>query len=302
MERHEIKPARCFSGAVRTLLGAGTMAVAMVATTAGTASAQTDYCVTEAPVCGHVFTDVVSSDGFFQVGEGTDDFKVVLVDGMNNPVETIQLNPQSPNECVDVNSPDCGYYEFAATTPGAYKVCIVLNGVPTDCRDVPEGTVGNTEDFKVNTGGGNSGTEDAPEPYTNIFGNGTGTPGYWKNHWEAWPVGGVTVGGIHYGNDRNVHPNIWDAIAIMSKAVKGDKTYSMFAALISAKLNLMPALQNNFDCIQGTLLKADEWMAAHAVGVVFVKAASPDWQSGADAWHQKLDDYNNGKLCAPHRD
>jgi hypothetical protein len=27
---------------------------------------------------------------------------------------------------------------------------------------------------------------------------GTGTPGYWKNHPDAWPVSSITVGGVAY--------------------------------------------------------------------------------------------------------
>lgn len=300
MERHDKNSALSLLRAARYLLGAGTLAAAVVAMTANSASAQTQQCLnTEVPVCGHVFTEIGTADGF-EVGEGIDTFKVVLVDATTHtPVETIQLNPQDTYDCSDVNTESCGYYEFAAVTPGTYEVCVVVNGAPSNCQPVPQG-IGERVDIAVSSGGENSGVEDAPEPYA-VSGNGTGTPGYWKNHWEAWPVDGVTVGGIHYANDRNVHPNIWDAIALMGK-VKGDKTYSMFSALIAAKLNLMPVLQNNFDCIAGTLLKADEWMTAHPVGVVVVTAKSADWQEGADSWHQKLDDYNNGKLCAPHRD
>ena len=82
--------------------------------------------------------------------------------------------------------------------------------------------------------------------------------------------------------------------------VSGDKTYSMFAALVSAMLNTRgtpPA--NNPVCICGNHRHADAWMTAHPVGSN-VKASSAAWAE-AQEWHQKLDDYNNGKLCAPHR-
>ena len=93
-----------------------------------------------------------------------------------------------------------------------------------------------------------------------------------------------------------MHPNIWDAIAKMGK-VGGDKTLTMFASLISAKLNT--TLANNVACITATIASADAWMTAHPVGSN-VKASSGVWAE-AQEWHQKMDDYNNGKLCAPHR-
>ena len=91
------------------------------------------------------------------------------------------------------------------------------------------------------------------------------------------------------------------AIELMGK-VGGDKTLTMFASLISAKLNttLSLGLNNNYDCIAGTLIKADEWMTAHPVANPAVKASSAAWEVG-EPLHSKLDDYNNGKLCAPHR-
>ena len=78
MERHDMR-----TRAVRYLLGAGTMAAALIAATAGQASAQTNMCFGEAPlVCGHVFTETTpGDDNTFQEGEGTDhDVTVVLTD------------------------------------------------------------------------------------------------------------------------------------------------------------------------------------------------------------------------------
>ena len=299
MERHD-----SMTRAARYLLGAGTLAAAMVALTANNASAQLTECFAgpegDANVCGHVFTDTTTNG--YTTGEGVPNVWVVIKDG-NEPVAN---SPVPTVDCGNDGSDYCGYFGFVVP-PGTYTVCIVAEG-STSCSNEPVTvTVTDTDvkdhivDIPLGSGGGNSGVEDAPEPYTNVSGNGTGTPGYWKNHWEAWPKEGVEVGGILYANNRNVHPNIWDAIALMGK-VKGDKTYSMFSALIAAKLNLMPVLLNNYDCIQGTLIKADEWMKTYPVGVANVKASSPEWQNGADTWHQKLDDYNNGKLCAPHRD
>jgi hypothetical protein len=184
MERHEST-----MRAARYLLGAGMMAVAMVATTAGSASAQEPFeCLPsgegDATVCGHVYTDTNSSGGY-TTGEGVSNVFVVIKDGDvpvgNSPTPTV--------DCSNDGSDNCGYFGFVVP-PGTYSVCLVAEGGSTTCLNEPvEVTVGetDTQDHKVDillgSGGGNSGVEDAPGPYDNPTGNGTGTPGYWKNHW-----------------------------------------------------------------------------------------------------------------------
>jgi hypothetical protein len=123
---------------------------------------------------------------------------------------------------------------------------------------------------------------------------GTGTPGYWKNHPEAWPVKEITIGNVTYTKD--------EAIANMSKSEKGDKTYTMFRALVAAKLNVM--VGNDNSCIADTIEDADEWMATNGPIGSGVKAGgkkSP-WRDG-EPLYEELDDYNNGDLpCAKSRD
>ena len=289
MERHDST-----MRAARLLLGAGTFATAMLAMGVGQASAQTDYCLGEEPtVCGHVYTETNGVTNF-QFGEGTENITVVVVATPGGlPVLSVEpSNPTSSGQCVaDPQSVDCGYFAFNIPE-GDYFVCLLINNLTVNCEEVTGATQGQHVDLPVPL---DNVPVDAPPPYDNPSGNGTGTPGYWKNHPEAWPDEGVTIGGVLYKG-----ATIQTAIKAMGK-VSGDKTYSMFSALIAAKLNTMPSLNNNYDCIAGTLYHADVWMTDHPVGSV-VKASSPDWQGGADEWHQKLDDYNNGKLCAPHRD
>jgi len=117
---------------------------------------------------------------------------------------------------------------------------------------------------------------------------GTGTPGFWKNHPEAWPLPGITIGGIYYPKAT--------AISWLGKVGK-DKTTTIFASLVSAKLN--QKVGNEDSCIADTVTKADGWLAAHPVGSN-VLASSAAWAQ-AEPWHQLLDAYNNGLLCAPHR-
>lgn len=121
-------------------------------------------------------------------------------------------------------------------------------------------------------------------------GPGTGTPGYWKNHPEAWPVSSIVIGGITYTKSQ--------AIKLMGTAEKGDKTYTVFRHLVAAKLNLLSGTASG--CIAAEVDEADAWMAIHPVGSN-VSGDSAAWAEISDT-ATKLDDYNNGKLCAPHRD
>lgn len=120
---------------------------------------------------------------------------------------------------------------------------------------------------------------------------GTGTIGFWKTHPEAWPVANITIGGVPpYTRDQ--------AIALMSAKSGGDKTYDLFNQLVAAKLNV--GIGNQSSCISAQILAADAWLAQHPVGSK-VKASSPAWKA-IEAAFTALDAYNNGLLCAPHRD
>jgi hypothetical protein len=125
--------------------------------------------------------------------------------------------------------------------------------------------------------------------YQPLVSPGTGTIGYWKNHPEAWPVTSIKIGGVVYPRD--------EAIRIMSTSTKTDKTYNLFAQLVAAKLNL--GIGNQSSCIESSILAADAWLAVNPVGSG-VKSSSVAWQSIAGSF-TKLDLYNNGGLCAPHR-
>jgi len=119
---------------------------------------------------------------------------------------------------------------------------------------------------------------------------GTGTPGYWMNHPEAWPVEWIAIGGLPYTKDA--------AIAIMKMPTSTDMTYVMFQHLVAAVLNV--EIGNAAGCISGTISQAQDWMAIHPVGSG-VAARSAAWRVG-DPLKNLLDNYNNGLLCAPHRD
>jgi hypothetical protein len=117
---------------------------------------------------------------------------------------------------------------------------------------------------------------------------GTGTPGFWKNHPQAWPVDSIVIGGVTYTKAQ--------AIAIL-KTSGGDKTLTMFAQLVSAKLNVL--VGNESSCVAATITAADAWLTAFPLGSG-VRGSSNAWKLG-EPLKNTLDAYNNGELCAPHR-
>lgn len=121
------------------------------------------------------------------------------------------------------------------------------------------------------------------------------SPGYWKNH--DWPVASLEIGGITYTQA--------EAQANMNTPVQGDKTYTLFRALVAAKLNV---LAHCTDCseikrceLAETIEAADAWMVAHPLGTD-VRASSDAWQDcvdceqdcGGEDLYEILDKYNNG--------
>ena len=121
---------------------------------------------------------------------------------------------------------------------------------------------------------------------------GTGTPGYYHkiDHWPAHKVdNGITVGGVHYSANQ--------AIDWITMPVKGDKTLTMFPAMVAAIINM--GIGNNYGCVLDTISQANDWMYAHPPGSG-VKANSDAWDVG-EPLYWTLDAYNNGHLCAPSR-
>ncbi|MBI5462438.1 MAG: hypothetical protein HY941_09670 [Gammaproteobacteria bacterium] len=115
---------------------------------------------------------------------------------------------------------------------------------------------------------------------------GTGTIGYWKNHPNDWPTNcDLTLPGSI--NDPNAF-----AMKVLESPVRGDKTVALAKQLVAAKLNVCAG--NESACIDQTIAGAMTWLQSYPV---FSKQKS--WM-GADVYHEMLEDYNEGKLCAPH--
>jgi hypothetical protein len=299
MERHDMT-----MRAARYLLGAGIIAVAMVATAQPAAAQDTCFETSEGSMtypalCGYVFTDQTQpADHEYDAGEGVSNVQVFVTLQDGTPV-----NNTGYLDCDPIAG--CGYFNFIDwPKAGTYLFCIVDDQhTETNCKlrddaimvTVVLSPTGYYTELELVP------PTPPPPPPT---GPGTGTPGYWKNHPEAWPVQGVTIGGVLYKN--GTANEISAAIKWMGK-VGGDKTITIFSSLISAKLNV--AVGNDGSCVglPEAMASADLWLTAglpapngHPVGSG-VKASSAAWTL-AEPWHTLMDDYNNGKLCAPHRD
>jgi hypothetical protein len=127
---------------------------------------------------------------------------------------------------------------------------------------------------------------------------GTGTPGYWKNHPDAWPVDEVWIGGTKFTQAQ--------AIAIIDGPVRGDKWITMFKAYVAAYLNVqndncMPMCDTYYGVVN--LGTAHSWLDFNQT-LRPVKARSDEWQySHGEIQYWCLDDYNNGLLDGiPSRD
>lgn len=117
------------------------------------------------------------------------------------------------------------------------------------------------------------------------------TPGYWKNHPEAWPITVFTYNGLTYTQD--------DALTIMNEPVAGDKFRSLFPQLIAAELNVAECTAR---CgrLYVAINAARAWVVEND-GSRPVKANSDAWQGreSGEYWYEKLDSYNNGFECEP---
>ncbi len=129
---------------------------------------------------------------------------------------------------------------------------------------------------------------------------GTGSPGYWKNHPEDWPTDVIRAQCC----SRKASVSKMKALEIMDMSGAGDKCFTMFRALVAAKLNVM--IGNADYCVDKTIQNAECWMIQNCAGfsedgMITVDGSSDAWMKG-EPMYMMLDSYNNGELCAPHRD
>lgn len=206
----------------------------------------------------------------------------------------VELNGNAP-----IATGASGSYLFAGLCGGTHTVCVQ---VPAGYQISPA-NAGNDaldSDGTSNGVGKSCATVTITSNETNLttdFGfnvppvrsPGTGTPGYWKNHPEAWPVDSLVIGGVTYTKAV--------ILANMDEDPK-DKTTTIFRHLVAAKLNVL--IGNDDSCIASTIAAADAWLASYPLGSR-VKSSSLAWRQG-EPLSRTLDNYNNGMLCAPARD
>lgn len=236
-------------------------------------------------VCGIAFNDA-NHNGIQDAGEGGVENVHVFVYDITNPAAPTLIG------------------EAFTGTDGAYSV-FVTGGtpvmisalIPTGDETSPSNVGSDTFDsdgenkgagFSVATMIVNSTATDFGFFQSAASNPGTGTPGYWKNHPEAWPVGGITIGANTYTKAQ--------AIAWLGKVGK-DKTTTIFASYVSAFLN--GQIGNDTSCVFAAMNAAYTWLSTYSVGSN-IAASSTAWQQIEWA-HQTMDAYNNGLLCAPHR-
>ena len=127
---------------------------------------------------------------------------------------------------------------------------------------------------------------------------GTGTPGYFKKA-SHWPEGveEIVIGGETFSKAEAIK------YLKMNKA-KGNKCLTMFNGLVAANLNVINGAQSW--CVDDTIDAADDWFADFCAGEDLASnplpASDPVWGTIGEPLYWTLDDYNNGRLCAPHRD
>jgi len=84
------------------------------------------------------------------------------------------------------------------------------------------------------------------------------TPGYWKNHLEAWPVENLTVGCRDYTKA--------ELDAIFDWSTRGNVSIKLFHHLVAAKLNV---LGGSDDYIMGSIMAGDDFFCAHPLNRLF---------------------------------
>jgi hypothetical protein len=275
------KTQRLLDGPLKHIRGAALAAallpLASIAVTP--ASAQTPAPCPSGGTCGIVFNDT-NGNGILDAGEtaiqGYDVTACVVCNGSDSVTTTTDMNG------VFVFPPELGL-------PSTFTIYLVI---PTGTQASMLGT----DNVGVSNGAGHSVEIGATlGSNANDFGftptvaqPGTGTPGYWKNHPDAWPDPSITVGGVTY--------TVAQAISWLNKTGK-DKTVTMFQSLVSAMLSVK--IGNDGSCINTSIAQGNAWLATYHLGSN-VAGGSQAWAIG-NPIQSTLDAYDNGLLCAPHR-
>ncbi|WP_104987788.1 DNRLRE domain-containing protein [Sorangium cellulosum] len=121
---------------------------------------------------------------------------------------------------------------------------------------------------------------------------GTASPAEWAADSSGLRVLFLTIGGRLYLNLQ--------LLGILLRPDQGDMSYLLAKQLIAAKLNI--GLGNQSICIESTIAAAEAWLRIYPAGSNVTEGYRPSaWESGRPLL-ERLEAYNYGELCAPHRD
>ncbi|MGH9372870.1 MAG: SdrD B-like domain-containing protein [Vicinamibacterales bacterium] len=276
------KTQQLLQGSLKHVKAAGLAAALVPLAAVAVSSAESRMCSSAGIVCGYVWFDT-NHNGIQDAGE--------------SPIEGAVVTLGSASTATNL----FGVYEFPVPA-GTYEIAVQIppGTQPTlsnmgsddsaDSDGVPDGLGNSLAPVTLVSSAVFNASTDFGFWVPPVAQPGTGTPGYWKTHPEAWPVDSITVGGVVYTREQ--------AIAWLETPGK-DRTITMFSSLVPAKLNVV--IGNDDSCVASTIAAADAWMETSGPVGSGVHAASLAWKLG-EPLHRLMDNYNNGMLCAPHRD
>ena len=187
----------------------------------------------------------------------------VLGPGQSAIVEIGDLADEEAT-ALSTNSP--GELDYGPTWGTEYVFCTWAIG----------GASGTSSSFSLNAGG-----------TTTDVDNCTFTVGYWKNHPEAWPVAGLTLGTVFYSAAQ--------LMAILNEPVSGNGLISLAHQLIAAKLNIANGASGA--AVAATIAAADAQIGGLVIPPIGAGYLHPSTTSSKT---QILDDYNNGLIGPGH--
>jgi hypothetical protein len=120
-----------------------------------------------------------------------------------------------------------------------------------------------------------------PTPAGCVYGQ-----GYWKNHPSAWPATELQLGNVTYTQQQ--------LLDILHEPIRGNGLISLAHHLIATKLNVANGADPS--CIEQTIADADAMIGDLVVPPVGTGYLAP---RDVEALKDTLEDYNEGRLCAP---
>jgi len=117
----------------------------------------------------------------------------------------------------------------------------------------------------------------------------TFTPGYWKNHTDAWPVTSLMLGSETYDM-----PELVVLLGRKGSMVKGDASKILARALIAAKLNIANGAPSG--PVDAAIVGADALLSTFTGKLPYDVHPSTEMGQTMVDYADILDQYNNGEL------